>query len=106
MDNALLSLMADTVTIESASTHNEYGETTYGAASTYQARVQGRVKMIRTPMGDEKVSTVQVYLAQVTSVTVRDRLTLPARYDPTTPDILAVVQAVDENGAYGEVVYC
>lgn len=106
MDAALLALMPDTVTVEAYSTQNVYNEATYGAASTYQCRVQGQTKMIRTPAGEEKVSTVQVYLASAAGITVRDRITLPARFAPTTPEIMAVAHYGDESGPYSEVVYC
>jgi len=106
MDNALLSLMPDTITLEAYSTQNAYNEPTYAAATTHQCRVQGRVKMVRTVQGDEKVSTVQVYLATAAGVTVRDRVTLPTRFTPRQPVILAVDYRSDEQGAYGDVIYC
>ena len=106
MDAALLSLMPDTVTVEAYSTENSYNEPAYGAASSYQCRVQGKTRMVTTPAGEEKVSTVQVYLASAPGVTVRDRITLPARFVPTTPEILSIAHYGDESGSYSEVVYC
>ncbi len=106
MDAALLSLMADTVTWEAYASQNSYGEVTYAAASTIQCRCSGKIQMVTTPQGEEKVSSVTVWLATCPGVTPRDRITLPARFVPTQPEILAVAKLSDESGAYAEVVYC
>jgi hypothetical protein len=106
MDRALLSLMADTIVLEPYASQNSYGEAAYGAASTIQCRCSGKIQMVTTARGEEKVSAVTVWLATCPGVTPRDRITLPARFIPLQPEILSVAKLSDESGAYAEVVYC
>jgi hypothetical protein len=105
MDAELLELMPDTVVLEPYLSQDSYGQATYSAASTYQARVSGKVKKVTDANGSERVSMVTVYLASAVGVTVQDRITLPARFVPSQPKILAVGLLSDESGAYSDVVY-
>lgn len=97
-------LCPHSVTIEPFSGLDQYGAKTYGAGITYQARVQGKVRMVKTLTGEEKVSMVTVYLAAGT-VGAQDRITLPSPFSPTQPDILDVQHVSDENGQHHTVVY-
>lgn len=105
IDAALLDLLPDTVNIAPYSSIDQHGTVTYGANVEYQARVEGRVRMVRDPEGNERVSTVTVYLASSPGISPKDRLTLPAGYTPSQPRIIAVERMPDENGAYYEAVY-
>ena len=90
----------DTVTIERALTMNEYGERTYGAATSYIARISGKVTQVRDVTGEERVSRHQVLIATTAAITPADRLTLPSGYEPTQPPILAVTTPRDEQGPH------
>lgn len=101
-----LDLMPDTVTVEPYSSQNKYGEESYGAAVSYRARCVGKVVKVTDMNGNERVSTVTTYLnAAPTSLTVRDRITLPSRFTVTTPEILAIGLVPDESGHHHAVVY-
>ena len=106
MDAPLLGLLADTVTLEAYASQNQYGETTYSAATTHACHISGKVQTVTDQAGNERVSRVQVYLGSAAGVTVRDRVTLPTRFSPTQPVILAVRHYADEVGAYSETLYC
>lgn len=98
-------LLTQVVTVEVASTGLDgYGRPAYGDPRTVPARVVGRTRLVRTVAGDERVSTVTVYLGEVTGITPRDRLTLPAPFAPSQPPILAVQRVPDVTGALHEVV--
>ncbi len=93
------SLYRDTVTIEPWSGLNKDGSPTYGTAVSYTARVVGKNRLIRDVSGQQRVATVTSYLyGAPTTLTVRDRITLPTRFVPTQPSILAVQQEPDERG--------
>jgi len=106
MDAALLALMPQTCQVEAWASQDAYGQPTYGSASTHQCLIEGKVQLVRTASGEEKVSTVQVYLATAAGVTARDRITLSTEYSPTQPPILSVLKLADESGPYADVVYC
>lgn len=93
------------VTVEPFSSLDQYSAKTYGAAVTHRARVQGKTQMVNTLSGEEKVSTVTVYLATGT-IGAQDRLTLPSPFTPTQPDILSVQFVSDEAGQHHTVVLC
>lgn len=96
--------MPDSVTIEPFLSINEYGAVTYGAPQVYPARAQGRMQMVTDFRGEQKVSHVTVYVSGY-SGNPQDRLTLPARFTPTQPNILSVQPVIDENGVHHAVVY-
>jgi len=75
------------VTIAPYASVNDYGEPTYGTGVAYAALVIQKTKMVRDQQGNQKLSTVQVYLDGSVTVTVKDKITLP---DSTIPLILAV----------------
>ncbi|MBW2084438.1 MAG: hypothetical protein JRI54_00180 [Deltaproteobacteria bacterium] len=91
-----------TIVIEPFLGRNDYGEPIYGDATSYNARVVGKQKLVRTPSGEEKVSSSQVYIYEISNVSPEDRVTLP---DGSSPPILAVAKFPDENGDHHEVVF-
>jgi hypothetical protein len=105
MESALLSLMPHTITLAPYVSQNAYGESTWGAAVSYQARVQGKMKMIRDFTGVERVSTVTCYVATTEAISPKDKLTLPSSFVPQTPLILAVERQADEHGDHHVVIY-
>lgn len=114
----LLELMSDRVVIEPATGDtDEFGKQIYGPPRTVYipflggrlteipARIEGRMKQVTTPSGQEVVSSIQVYLCDALGCTTNDRLTLPARYQKRQPDIEAVEIETDQNGPYYECLY-
>jgi len=83
------------VTIEPFTGVNAYGEPQYGAAVQYSAFVQRKTKLVRDRMGQEVVSTAQVYLDGSVDVGIQDRITLP---DGSQPVILSIEALSDETG--------
>jgi len=100
-----LSCMPHTVTIEPFAGQDEYGDPAFGPLVSFQARVVGRVQLVRTLEGEEKVSTKTVYLGAAPFLSVRDKITLPIENVPVSPPILAVANFPDELGAHHTVVF-
>lgn len=98
-------LLTTSVDVEVWASQDEYGVVTYADAVSVQARVSGRLRVVTTPTGEERVSTVSVYLKDPIGVTVRDRVTLPAGWTPAQPPILAVGRCPDETGVIYETIY-
>jgi hypothetical protein len=95
-------LMVDTVLVAKLSARSAYGDRTYGADVSYEARVVVQNKMVRTQQGDEVVSRSHAYIFGAPGITVDDRVTLA---DGSQPVLLSVEQFPDENGAHHEVLY-
>jgi hypothetical protein len=97
-------MLPHSVTVEPFVSLDQYGTKTYGAATTYRARVQGKTQIVQTMTGEEAVSHITVYLAAGT-IGAQDRLTLPAPFTPTQPNILNVQLVSDESGQHHSAVY-
>jgi hypothetical protein len=109
VDQALRAYMQDSITVEPYASENVNTEESVGAAVAYTCRCEGRRKMVRTPNGEQAVSMVQAYLDRLVSIDPRSRVTLPARFSPLQPPILAVEMLPDETGTgtmAHTVVYC
>ena len=95
-----------TVTVELATSINQYGETTYGAPASYSAWVLAMPKEVRTATGEERVSAVEIIFdsgaADPPALTPESRLTLP---DGSQPQILRVDTTVDPFGDRQVVCY-
>ncbi len=103
----LRELFTGTIILEPFTALDSYGSPTWGSGIAYPARIQQRARRIRNAQGDEVTSMTQVYLATVPeSLTIRDRVTLPAPYAPTQPPILALARSPDDEGGEVVVVYC
>lgn len=103
----LVDLFAQTVTIAAASTGTDaYGKPTYGSATTYQAAIQGPVKFLHAQTNQERVSEMTIYVFSTSTISARDKLTLPAGYDGSaTPPIMQVERLADETGQIGSALY-
>jgi hypothetical protein len=109
IDQALAALMRDSVTVEAyAGTRNGAGEKNYGAGTVYTCRVSGRNVMVRDKQGNERVSTVTVVLDRaVDAMGPEDRITLPARFVPRQPPIIAIKRVIDDDDSLTHTtVYC
>lgn len=82
---------------------DNYGEASYAATATaVKCRVEPSTKVIRTPTGEEKITSATLYISGVKGISPKDRLVLP---DGTTPPILRVDKHYDEDGEHHEVVF-
>lgn len=99
MHRAHLALMNDQIVIESWQGSDDFGAESYGAATEYQGRVRGEIKLVRNREGQEVVSSTRVTVPGPPegpdSIDPRSRITLA---DGSTPPILEVGEAKDERG--------
>ena len=94
--------LVDEITIEPWLSQTGFGEPSYGPPVTLKCRITGKHKTVKDAAGQERVSTVQVLLERAIDATSQDRYTLPARFNLTEPEPLAITQATDENGPHHE----
>ena len=80
----------------------ESGAPTYGAGTSFAARLVRRHKLVRDTQGDQVVSTAHVWLLGSPAVAPDDRVQLA---DGTAPPIVAVERFEDEAGASHTKVY-
>ena len=92
MDPALLTMLTETVTLQSYTGQDAYGKPSYGPVVTHPARVAYRVTTLTNAQGQERTSTTTVYLDGAVPITVKDRLILP---DGTAPAIQAIYSPTD-----------
>jgi hypothetical protein len=90
LDQSLLSLMEDTVTIEPYVSQTSAQVPTYGTAVTYRAQVLPFSERVISPAGREVRSNVQVIIPERLAIDTRSRLTLPSGFTPNQPPIMAV----------------
>lgn len=103
--SAFSDLMPDTVTVEPyLGNVSGYATPVYGAAVSYRCYIQSKVKLVRDGRGQERVSTVQIYLDRYVAIDPRARITLPARFSPRQPVVVAIEQHSDESGPHHTVV--
>jgi hypothetical protein len=95
---AFTDLLNQTVTVETFSSVDQFGDATYNTAVTYPARIERRVKVVKSMKGETAVSTASIFLNGSVSLDKfgRDRITLP---DTTTPPILAIEDGVKGDGS-------
>ena len=95
-------LFNQSVTIESiytAAPIDQYGDPSYNTGVSYSAKIDLRVKKVRSFTGEEAVSTTLIILPASVSLDLygRDRITLPAAYGSKQPLILAIENAIDND---------
>ena len=100
----LTNLLNQTITLSTFNSTDKYGDCSYNSPVSYKARVERRIKIVRSMQGMEAVSTAAIYLDGTVSLDSkgRDKITLP---DGSTPIILAISDGIDGGGAtyYTEV---
>ncbi len=100
-----LSMMKSIIQIEPWTSHDSYGEASYGVIKTYQARIEMKASLIRDTNGREVAARGKVYVAITSPIpSTKDRLTLPSPYTPTNPPILDVMPVQDEKGIHHVVL--
>ena len=87
-----------TIIIEPYASQDVYGEPSYGAAVSYDCRIELKNRMVRDALGQERVSRGRIYVNTQTVVSTKDRLTLPSGYSPSNPEILSVYPVQGESG--------
>lgn len=97
--------MPHTVTVEPYSGQSAYGESTYGTAVTYPARVEMKSRRLAGLGGVEIAARGRIFLGTTTVPSAKDRITLPASFVPTQPPILDASPVNDESGIHHVVVF-
>lgn len=95
-------LLTDSAVWEPLSGRDDYGAPSYGAPTTFAARLTREHKMVRDLQGDEVLSTGQLWLKGAPAVGPEDRITLS---DGTQPELLSIERFQDEAGANGTPSY-
>lgn len=102
-ENEFTDLMPDTITVNSYTGADKYGNPTYSTSSnTYSARVVDKQKLVRADNGEEQVAKTTVYVASTGSIDPNDKITLP---DNSTPPVLSVDAFPDEDGTHHIAIY-
>jgi hypothetical protein len=98
-DSNFLEMMPETVTLTPVTGTNANNEPTYGSAVSYQARVTGKILMLRSFTGEEVTSVFTVYLNTIDQVLSTDKLTLTGSEwgNDLTPLIFTINRVTDEN---------
>lgn len=91
----LRDLMPHSIIVEPFLGRDRFGAPTYGAAVTYQGRVANKTRNVIGADGQQVVSSGDVVLATITTVSVDDRVTLPGGKQPV---LLASNMNADETG--------
>jgi len=103
MDDALLSMLNQTVKIAPLSSIDVNGKSIYGDDVNIPARVEYKTTRVLSGTGEDVISSTQTYVNGDVTVTTTSRITLP---DGSTPLILKIDQHPDEDGnIYYKVIY-
>ena len=107
LDRQFLHLMPHTVLVERKTGQDRYGRETYSDPRAFPARIRYTQRIMRTPDGEEIVTSGQVTIGGISGITSDDRITLPApgALTATAPDaeetfsplIVSVHRASDEH---------
>jgi hypothetical protein len=97
MDPALAALLTDTISHATYTGQDSYGTPTWATPVSHPARIEWRVRRMMTAQGEERISTVRVFLEGTVVVEPRDKLVLS---DGTAPAIQRVTRLTDETGAW------
>lgn len=104
-------LMRDTITLSSGGAPDSFGDITFGAATTYKARVVGEQKLIRGFTGLEVASRQTVYIGAAVVVQPEFQITLSTSLVNSTddsaihPPIIGAARYPDEVGGHHSVLY-
>ena len=106
-----VNFMRDTITHEPMTGRDAFGDFTYGAATTYRARIVGEQKLIRGFAGNEVVARQTVYIGAAIVVQPEDQITLSTGFVNSTddsaihPPILGADRFPDEMGTHHARLY-
>ena len=83
MDQDLLQMLDAVVMIAKRQGHNSHGEAQYGQLVSYPAHITYKTQMVYDTLGQQLVSSAQVYLDGSVSVDPTCRIVLPNPDEPT-----------------------
>lgn len=99
-----LDLMPRTITVEPWASEDSGGKVTYGTGVTYRCYIKDDAKVWRWEDGREVQSRRTIYV-NGSSIGRKDRITLPAGYDPITVIPVWLVKHDDEDGYHHTEIY-
>lgn len=82
-----------------------HADPTFAAAQTLTCRVVYAQKMVLDTGGQQRMSSVQIYMKDSAGIEIRDKITLPAGMLPASPQLLAVHRQPDDTGTDVEVLF-
>lgn len=100
VDPELLELYVDDVWIEPYVSTDFDNVDTFGASVKYAAKIDAKTEEVLRKTGDVAVATHSIALDNVYSVDEKDRVTMPARFLISKPEIMAVKEWTDELGPH------
>ena len=97
-------MMPHSITHRAPATWSAYGKpATYGAATSYRARVKYEIKStVNRASGQDALSVTTVWIGGTPTLTLFDQITLP---DGSAPPILNWEVLPDESGTHHVTVY-
>lgn len=93
--NDFKGMMPHTVAHAPVSSRDSYGKITYGAATSYAARVVYKNKQVRSATGEVVMAAGMVWFLGTVSMSGDDKITLP---DGSTPQVISVEKYADDDG--------
>lgn len=97
--------MPHQVTWEARTGVDLHGAPSYAGAQALPCRVVYRQQLVLDDKGQQRMSSVTIYLKDAAGVNLRDRITLPSGMTPATPQLLTVARQPDDTGAVVEILY-
>ena len=107
MEEELLELMSDTITVEPPSgTYSDRGQPSFGAAVTYPCRIEpsNGDEIVRSASGEERKAAWIIYVGTTTTINPESRLTLPSGFTPQQPPFFACGRQADETTSHHQVL--
>jgi hypothetical protein len=97
-------LMNEIITVEPFASQDGYGQPIFGSGRQLPARIQSGPKKTLKSSGEEIVSGVRIYVAG-SSISIEDRITLPARFTPQQPTIIRIETPNGLHSIHHTVIY-
>ena len=111
-DRLFLGPMIHEIVVDHYSATDGYGKRTYATASTFQARIEFKKRIVKDAQSRDIVSNTLLLVAPYdvdgsTSATIgaSDKVTLPVSFTPRTPPIISVEPHYDHEGFHHWEVY-
>ena len=97
VDPELLELMVDTIDQEPFLGQDFDNVESYGPAVTHQCHISAHTEEVLRDTGDTALATHRIVLSDRVPFDERDKITMPARFKVTNPEILAVLEFTDND---------
>lgn len=92
--------MPDTISINAFVSRGSSGITYSATTNTYPAYIELKNHLVIDSQGREVMARGTVYVGTASMIGIEDLLTLPSRYVPQQPPIIAVRPVSDESGVH------